>query len=106
MAVWAGCVWAQKPHVYPVQGAVAFTHDPSIAKDGNTYYVFATGRAPGGGQFPIRCSEDLTHWRMCGQVFDAIPEWIQQRSRARATCGLRIFLTRTENSGCIRWPRG
>lgn len=72
--------WAQAPHAFPVQGAVAFTHDPSIAKDGNTYYVFATGRAPGGGQFPIRCSEDLVHWRMCGQVFDAIPQWVQQRS--------------------------
>lgn len=80
MAMWASCAWAQTAHVYPVQGAVAFTHDPSIAKDGNTYYVFATGRAPEGGQLPIRCSEDLVHWRMCGQVFDAIPQWIEQRS--------------------------
>lgn len=80
MAILTVCGWAQTPQAYPVQGAVAFTHDPSIAKDGNTYYVFATGRAPGGGQFPIRCSEDLVHWRMCGQVFDAMPQWIQQRS--------------------------
>ena len=71
---------AQEPHAYPLQGDFWFTHDPSIAKDGPTYYVFATGKAPGGGQLPLRCSEDLTHWRMCGHVFDQIPQWIQQRS--------------------------
>ena len=70
----------QEPHAYSLQGDFWFTHDPSIAKDGSTYYVFATGKAPGGGQLPLRCSEDLSHWRMCGHVFDAIPQWIQQRS--------------------------
>jgi arabinan endo-1,5-alpha-L-arabinosidase len=71
---------AQEPHAYSLQGAVAYTHDPSIAKDGGTYYVFATGKAFGGGELPIRCSEDLENWRMCGHVFDAIPQWIQERS--------------------------
>src|ERR1700721_387130 len=73
---------AQAPHVYHLQGDYAFTHDPSIAKDGAIYYVFATGKALGGGQFPVRCSEDLEHWRMCGHVFDAIPQWIRERSPA------------------------
>ncbi len=72
--------WPQAPRALPLEGAVAFTHDPSMAKEGNTYYVFATGKAPGGGEFPIRCSDDLEHWKMCGHVFDAIPKWIQQRS--------------------------
>lgn len=88
MAVWVCAIalsvgasgWAQKPEAYKLEGAVAFTHDPSIAKDGKTYYIFATGKAMGGGQLPIRCSEDLHTWRMCGHVFDAIPQWIQQRS--------------------------
>lgn len=71
---------AQQPHALTLQGDVAFTHDPSIAKDGGTYYVFATGKAPDGGQFPIRCSPDLTHWKLCGHVFDQIPAWILQRS--------------------------
>ena len=71
---------AQTPRVYHLQGDYLFTHDPSIAKDGATYYVFATGKALGGGQFPVRCSEDLEHWRMCGHVFDAIPQWIQEKS--------------------------
>jgi len=61
-------------------GEVAGTHDPSIAKEGKTYYVFATGKAPDGGQFAIRCSENLTEWRRCGQVFDALPEWIREKS--------------------------
>jgi arabinan endo-1,5-alpha-L-arabinosidase len=56
------------------------THDPSIAKEGNTWYVFATGKAPGGGQFEVRCSTDLHQWKACGQIFDAIPGWIQKRS--------------------------
>ena len=70
----------QTPHAYHLEGDYAFTHDPSIAKDGDTYYVFATGKAPEGGQFPIRCSEDLEHWRRCGHVFDVIPQWVQERS--------------------------
>src|SRR5579875_546915 len=73
-------VSAHAQKAYPLQGDYAFTHDPSIAKDGGTYYVFATGRAPEGGQFPIRCSEDLIHWKHCGHVFDDVPQWIHERS--------------------------
>lgn len=76
----AATVYAQQPKAYSLQGDYWFTHDPSIAKDGGTYYVFATGKAPGGGKLPVRCSEDLVHWRMCGHVFEEIPKWIQQRS--------------------------
>ncbi len=71
---------AQQPRALALEGDIASTHDPSIAKDGSTYYVFATGRAPDGGQFPMRCSDDLTHWKLCGHVFDAIPQWIHDRS--------------------------
>jgi arabinan endo-1,5-alpha-L-arabinosidase len=71
---------AQKSHVYRLSGDVAGTHDPSIIKEGNTWYVFATGKAAGGGQFAVRCSDDLEHWKMCGHVFDAIPSWIVERS--------------------------
>ena len=66
----------------PVTGDVGGTHDPSIIKEGATWYVFATGKAPDGGQFAVRCSDDLEHWRRCGHVFDAIPAWVQQRSPA------------------------
>ncbi len=71
---------AQQPRAYQLQGDYLLTHDPSIAKDGSTYYVFATGKAPEGGQFPVRCSDDLDHWKRCGHVFDQIPKWVQERS--------------------------
>ena len=70
--------YAQEP--YTLTGDFWGTHDPSIAKEGKTWYVFATGKAASGGQIPIRCSDDLGDWRYCGQVFDAIPEWIHKDS--------------------------
>jgi len=71
---------AQKPHVYTLSGDVAGTHDPSIMKEGKTWYVFATGKAPGGGQFAVRCSDDLQQWKLCGHVFDTVPSWVLERS--------------------------
>jgi arabinan endo-1,5-alpha-L-arabinosidase len=73
-------ICAQSPRNYSLSGDIAGTHDPSIMKEGNTWYVFATGKAPAGGQFAVRCSIDLQHWKLCGQVFDAIPVWIHARS--------------------------
>jgi Glycosyl hydrolases family 43 len=71
---------AEKPNVYRLSGDIAGTQDPSIIKEGKTWYVFATGKAPGGGQIAVRCSGDLEHWKLCGHVFDAIPAWILERS--------------------------
>ena len=85
------------PQALELSGEYRGVHDPSIAFDHGTYYVFATGAAtaarppaPGDAdtgnvqanvpQFPIRCSEDLHQWRRCGEVFPAIPQWIQQTS--------------------------
>lgn len=69
------------PHVFKVEGDVEGTHDPSIIKEGDTWYLFgtATERAPQ-GQLPIRCSKDLQHWKRCGFVFQTIPEWIKKES--------------------------
>jgi hypothetical protein len=49
--VWSGPQLAaqdagQTPHVFQLSGDFWGTHDPSIMKEGNTWYVFATGRAP------------------------------------------------------------
>ena len=71
---------AQKPQALVLSGDYAKTHDPSIAAENGTYYVFATGRAPDGGQFAVRCSKNLTDWKMCGHVFEAIPAWIKEAS--------------------------
>lgn len=70
----------QAQHAYDLSGDFWGTHDPSIMKQGDAWYVFATGKAPQGGQFAIRCSSDLKNWRLCGQVFDAIPGWIHKDS--------------------------
>lgn len=88
-------------HAFQLSGDYQGTHDPSIIREGKTYYVFATGAAfapeastpsPADatasaaarpapvGQIPIRCSPDLIHWKRCGQVFSAIPDWIRARS--------------------------
>ncbi len=48
-------------------------HDPSMIKQGNTWYVFSTG-----GGLQIRTSTDLIHWRLSGVVFSKIPSWITQ----------------------------
>lgn len=76
----AGFARAQQPQALHLTGDFWGTHDPSIIKAGNTWYVFATGRTPQGGQFQIRCSSDLHSWKLCGQVFDAIPTWIHKES--------------------------
>jgi arabinan endo-1,5-alpha-L-arabinosidase len=69
------------PQIVEVEGDVEYTHDPSIAKDGNTWYLFGTANGPvRKGEVPIRCSQDLHVWKMCGYVFDKIPEWIRKQS--------------------------
>jgi len=71
---------SQEPHALPLSGDYPATHDPSIGREGNNYYVFATTMNPNDGQFPIRCSQDLLAWKLCGQVFDRIPAWIREAS--------------------------
>jgi len=72
---------ATKPRAYKVEGDVEGTHDPSIIKEGDTWYLFGTATEKGSeGQLPIRCSKDLHHWRRCGYVFESIPEWIKRAS--------------------------
>jgi arabinan endo-1,5-alpha-L-arabinosidase len=61
-----------------LQGDVR-VHDPSMIKQGKTYYVFSTG-APNGsineGNIQIRASDDLINWRFLGTVFQQTPAWI------------------------------
>lgn len=70
----------RRPHAIALSGAYWGAHDPSIIFSGGTWYVFATGKAPNGGELPIRCSNDLSSWKFCGQVFSEIPHWIQVAS--------------------------
>jgi len=70
----------QEPQALPLSGDYPITHDPSISREGNTYYVFATTSRADQGQFPVRCSQDLLAWKLCGHIFDKIPDWIHQVS--------------------------
>lgn len=64
----------KEPEVLKLDGDISPIHDPSMIREGNTYYVFATNRFAE-KLIPIFCSQDLRKWKFCGHVFDAIPEW-------------------------------
>jgi arabinan endo-1,5-alpha-L-arabinosidase len=69
------------PEIVKVSADVEFVHDPSIAKDGDTWYLFGTANGPvRDGELPIRCSQDLHIWKRCGSVFDKVPDWIKKES--------------------------
>jgi arabinan endo-1,5-alpha-L-arabinosidase len=46
-------------------------HDPVMAKVGDTYYAFGTGRG-----VTVFASPDMVHWERRPAVFDSPPEWI------------------------------
>ena len=82
IAAACGCtpLLAQTPVAQGLSGDVAGAHDPSMIRAGDTWYVFTTGKAAGGGQLGIRCSRDLAAWTYCGAVFAEVPAWIRERS--------------------------
>jgi arabinan endo-1,5-alpha-L-arabinosidase len=58
------------PTVEP-DGFVRTVHDPVMAKEGDTYYVFSTG-----GRVMIIYSKDMVHWEFCCRVFKELPSWL------------------------------
>jgi arabinan endo-1,5-alpha-L-arabinosidase len=80
--------FAKPPRAYTLTGDAIGTHDPSIIKDGDTWYVFATGRSPDGGHIPIRCSKDLVAWKHCGHVFDQLPPWLTSDPQVPGSRGI------------------
>ena len=63
------------PQLLQLTGDVAPVHDPVVAREGETYYVFSTGGREGEGVIPIRTSRDMRHWVRSGFVFDSLPAW-------------------------------
>ena len=56
-----------------------FIHDPTMAREGGTYYVFSTGDPAGSignGNIQIRTSANLRTWTYAGTVFATKPAWI------------------------------
>lgn len=61
------------------QSGPLFVHDPTMAKDDGTYYLFSTGDPAGllgNGNIQIRTSQNLRDWSYAGTVFATKPAWI------------------------------
>lgn len=54
------------------EGFIQQVHDPVIAHEGDTYYVFSTGR-----RIPVICAKDKINWEHCGRVFARNPAWFR-----------------------------
>ena len=64
---------------YTLTGDTQPVHDPSIIRQGSTYYAFTTDviGLPAGNYLPIRCSQDKVAWTACGSIFpNAMPAWV------------------------------
>ena len=55
------------------EGFIERIHDPVIAHEADTYYVFSTGSL-----IPFICSNDKTVWELCGRVFEKNPTWTRE----------------------------
>src|ERR1700728_1244356 len=75
--------WASEPTdplaTYSLAGDTQPVHDPSIIRQGSTYYAFTTDviGLPPSNYLPIRCSQDKATWTACGSIFPtAMPAWV------------------------------
>lgn len=67
---------------YALTGDTMPVLDPSVIRQGSTYYAFSTDVAgfTSSGHLQIRCSQDKLNWKSCGSIFPAsIPAWISDR---------------------------
>lgn len=67
---------------YALTGQTSPVLDPSIIRQGSTYYAFSTDVAGSSsfGSLPIHCSQDKINWTQCGSVFPAgAPGWVADK---------------------------
>ena len=67
---------------YGLTGDTLPVLDPSIIRQGFTYYAFTTDVAgfSTGANLPIHCSQDRINWTICGSVFPGgIPAWVKEK---------------------------
>ena len=55
------------------EGFIQRIHDPVIAEEKGTYYVYSTGSL-----IPFICSGDKLVWEFCGRVFESNPAWTRE----------------------------
>jgi len=63
------------PFTYPptsTEHRAIGTHDPSLIRVANTFYLFGTG-----GLLSLRSSTDFAKWTNAGAIFSALPAWIK-----------------------------
>lgn len=61
-----------------VVGDVAPLHDPSIIRQGDSFYLFTTSQQRAGkGLIHIRTSKDLANWTRAPSVFAEMPGWVK-----------------------------
>ena len=53
-------------------------HDPTVIKQGRSYYAFITGDIATRTYLPMKRSTDLVHWTELGPVFATAPAWVTQ----------------------------
>jgi arabinan endo-1,5-alpha-L-arabinosidase len=67
---------------YMLTGDTLPVLDPSVIRQGSTYYAFSTDVAgfSASGNLPIHCSQEKVNWTTCGSVFPAgIPAWVKEK---------------------------
>ena len=57
-------------HSSVIPTSKVMTHDPVLAKQGDTYYLFATGQG-----ISVMSSKDRKNWKFGKPVFDKAPQW-------------------------------
>ena len=67
----ASAAYASSPKKSSViPASKVMTHDPVLAKQGDTYYLFATGQG-----ISVMSSKDLKNWKFEKPVFEEAPQW-------------------------------
>lgn len=73
---------------------LANTHDPTVTKCGDYYYMYSTDASYGNvlnghGHFPYRRSKDLVTWNFLGTAMPVVPTWVKDSlNTMRARVGL------------------
>jgi len=56
-------------------GDIVGIHDPVIARERDSYYIYSTNSDAPPATLRIRSSKDLMHWTARGHVFEKLPDW-------------------------------
>ena len=89
---------------------LANTHDPTVVKCNDYYYMYGTDASYGNvldghGHFPYRRSKDLVTWNFIGTAMASVPSWVKDSLNAmRSRVGLTAIINPSYGywAPCIR----